>query len=237
MGKISSKKQKINLEEQRVSYFTARDIQIQLTPKQKPIVNFFVDNQISILTGDPGTGKTTLALYYALKQLLNKEFKQIIITKPNVESSKSVGFLPGELKEKLAPYKESYEDVVNKLVGKAKAAELVRTGKIKFEALGFIRGKTFEESIIIFDEVQNETIETITSFITRIHESSKMILLGDEFQTDIKNSGLATLLNISKGLEGFGQRDLDDSFQMRSKIIVEYYKKYKEYIKSRGNKF
>lgn len=213
------------------SYFRAQDIKIQLTKLQKPIVNFFIDNQISILTGDPGTGKTTLALYYAIKQLLNKEFEKIIISKSPIETGKSVGYLPGELDEKLAPYKQSYIDIIVKLVGEHKASEFLRNNKIIFEPVGFVRGKTFDRACIILDEFQNLTLSSIMSFVSRIDDSSKMILLGDEYQNDIgKLSGLSDFINISQDIDNIGHKELGEEYQMRSKIVSDLYKSYKNFL-------
>lgn len=222
-------------ESEKTSYFKAQDIKIQLTKLQKPIVNFFIENQISILTGDPGTGKTTLALYYAVKQLLNKEFEKIIISKPVIETGRSIGYLPGELDDKLAPYKQSYIDIIAKLVGGHKCNDLLR-GKVVFENIGFVRGKTFENSCIILDESQNCDLQSLISFITRIDDSSKMILLGDEFQNDLgKHSGLNSLLKIIDGIDNIGYKDLGEEYQMRSKIVSDIYKSYKIFLNLYSN--
>lgn len=217
-------------EESKVRYFKPTDLKISLTSNQKPISNLIVQNQITILTGDPGTGKTTIALYYAIRQLLNGQFEKIYISKNPVESGASVGFLPGELEDKLAPYKESYIDVIVNIVGKLKATDLLKTNKIVFTPIGFIRGKTFENACIILDEAQNMELKPLMSFVTRIHETSKMIILGDEYQTDIKSSGLMDLVQITSDVRGVGYVDLGDEFQMRSKIITDIYNNYKNFL-------
>jgi phosphate starvation-inducible protein PhoH and related proteins len=204
------------------------------TDQQKEVINFFVENQISILTGDPGTGKTFMSLYYALKQVHGGEFDKVVITKPPVETGKGIGFLKGTEEDKLAPYKQSYVDVVEKLLGKEVAAGVIKT-KIVFEPIGFCRGRTYENSVVILDEAQNCELAELMSFATRLHETSKLIVLGDQFQADIKKSGLLDFQGLCKGIEGIGIRDLDDSFQMRNAIITELYANYKRFLLDKNN--
>lgn len=218
-------------EETHSEYIKTEEVGLQLTKIQKPIINGMIENQITVLTGDPGTGKTTLALYFAIKQLLNKSVEKIYISKNPVESGKSVGFLPGELEDKLAPYKESYFAVLEKILGKTHIGNLVKKGKIEFIPLGFIRGRTFENAIIILDEAQNLELHDLMSFVTRVHETSKMILLGDALQSDIQRTGLPALLSILANVKGTNVQELGDEFQMRSKIIVDIYNNYKKYLK------
>jgi len=199
------------------------------TDKQKGVINFLIENQISLLTGDPGTGKTFMSLYYGLKQLNAGEFEKIVITKPPIETGKSIGFLKGSEDDKLAPYKLSYIDIIEKLLGKDIATGVIRN-KVVFEPIGFCRGRTYENSIIILDEVQNCELSEIISFATRVHESSKLIILGDQYQTDIRKSGLLDFINICNGVDGVGIYHLDESFQMRSPIITALYNNYKKFL-------
>ena len=223
-------------EPQEKVYTKAKDyLQLQLKSNQKPILNYFRSNQISILTGDPGTAKTTLALYYALQQLFEKQFERIVITKPLVECGASMGFLPGDVKEKTEVYLKSYMNTITKLVGKGECAKLFNGKKIVFEPIQFVRGDTYEHSCIIFDECQNSDLFEIMSVVTRIAESSQMILLGDEFQSDIKRSGLKAFLKISENVQGLGHMELGDDHQMRSKIIVDLYNSYKKFLKNGSN--
>lgn len=205
-------------------------LQLQLQKNQKEVINFIKSNQISIITADPGCGKTTIALYYALEGLSNGQFECIVITKPNVECGKSIGFLPGEIGEKLDPYKASFKENVTKIVGKMECEKLFKSCKIKFEAIPFIRGKTLEHSCIIYDEFQNSEISEIMSVVTRKHYTSKLIMLGDFYQKDIRNSGFHDFLHICKDVKNIDHIELDDSYQMRDEIIVDLYKNYKKHI-------
>lgn len=222
-------------EQNQIKYFTSKNLHLTLTKNQKRIVNNFIENKITILTGDPGTGKTTIALHYAIRQLLEGEFERIIISKNPVETGASIGFLPGEIEDKLAPYKQSYIDVIVKLVGKLKANDLIKGNKIVFEPIGFVRGKTFENAVIVGDEIQNLDLGSLISFISRIDHTSKIILLGDEFQTDINKtkSGLMPLLKIVEGINSIKHIELGDEFQMRAKIITDIYKNYKKFLNSK----
>lgn len=208
-------------------------MQLELKSNQKEIVNFLKSNHISILTGDPGTAKTTMAMYRAIEALFFGEVEQIIITKPIVECGKSMGFLPGTADEKIAPYIESYIDVVVDLVGKFECGKLFNGKKIIFKPIQFVRGKTFKHSYIIYDEVQNSEVHEIISFATRIHDTSKMIILGDGTQSDIRNSGIEDAIAILEPVTGVGFRELGDDYQMRSQIICDIYENYKQYLKKK----
>lgn len=208
-------------------------MQLELKSNQKEIINFFKSNQISILAGDPGTAKTTMALYRALEALFCGEVEQIIITKPIVECGKSMGFLPGTADEKIAPYLESYMDVIVDLVGKFECGKLFNGKKIIFKPIQFVRGKTFKRAYIVYDEVQNSEVHEIISFATRTHETSKMIMLGDATQSDIRSSGFDDAIEILEPVNGVGFRELGDDYQMRSQIICDIYANYKAYLKKK----
>ena len=135
-------------EEQQASFFQAKDIYLQLTPIQKPVLNFFTSNEISILTADPGCGKTFLALYYGIKGLLNGQFEHLILFKPCVQIQNQ-GFGPGDLKEKTIIFQNSFIDIIVKIVGKFKTADFIRSGKIIFYDIQTARGNTFKENSLI----------------------------------------------------------------------------------------
>lgn len=209
---------------------SSAEFRLSLDEKQKPIVGSFYENQINILTGDPGTGKTFMAVFYAIKMLASKEIDKIIISKSPVETGKGIGFLPGTAEEKLLPFKESFLDVMDKIVGKQQVDYWVDKKVIVFEPMGFVRGKSFEDAVIILDEVQNCTLKEIMSFTSRICEDSKMILLGDFYQTDIKDSGLNNFIKICEGIKNISNIALDKSYQKRARIITEMFENYKNFI-------
>ena len=211
-----------------------------LAPHQKAVSNFLRSNDISILIGQAGTGKDFVQLHRAVDGLLKKEFEKIVITKPAVEVGKSIGFLPGELQEKLFPYERSFFENLEKLVGKQTATSI--KSKISFEHVGFIRGNTFpEHSAIIISELQNFTLHELITYVTRLPESSKLFMNGDPDQIDIKGSGIFDFLKIMEGLDGVGVMELDPEIhQMRRKLIVDIMKRYKDFkddkTKIRSNK-
>lgn len=203
---------------------------ITLDDLQKEVKTFIEDHPISLLVADPGCGKTTIAMYYALMQLRKKNFERIIITKPIVEVGASMGFLPGTAEEKIASYLESYETIIDVIVGKQEREKLFSQEKVVFKPIQYVRGNNFLNAIIIFDEAQGCTLHELISFVTRMGDSSKMIILTDPFQSDVKKSGITDFLKIMKDIKGVGIKELDERFQKRSALIQEIYKKYKKFI-------
>jgi len=203
----------------------------ELKPIQRPIINFFNANNLSVLIGEAGTGKDFTCLFYAIEQLVQKNYEGIVITKPVVEVGKGMGFLPGMESEKIAPYKKSFDDIITKLLGPSESKKYLP--KIKFEAVDFCRGNTFESQIVILSEAQNLTLHELMTFTTRFSDSSKMIINGDTLQADIKNSGLAKFIELMSDVEGLGVLELGPEHQMRHPIIVELNKRYREYLKTK----
>jgi phosphate starvation-inducible PhoH-like protein len=205
-------------------------INCELVPIQKSVINFFKSNQLSILTGDPGTAKTFLAMYHALNLLKDNAITKIIISRPIQEVGKSMGFLPGSKDEKIEEYTKSFRHACNKIMGLGKFEHLLKIGKIVFEPVNFSRGDNFEYCYVILDEAQGLPIHDLVTFVTRLSHTSKMIIMGDVYQADIKNSGLADLISISTGVGGTGLMELGDDYQMRSGLILEIYKNYKKFL-------
>ena len=166
-----------------------------LTPKteqQKRYINAIRNFQLTFGIGAAGTGKTYIAGSLACEMLENpdNDIEKIIITRPAVESGESLGFLPGELEEKYEPYLAAFRDVLNERLGKTYVNYLIKTGKIEAIPFAYMRGRTFKRCVVILDEAQNASREQMKLFLTRIGESCKVIIDGDESQSDIENSGL-----------------------------------------------
>lgn len=210
------------------------EFQMSYTKLQKPVINFFRSNNISILTGDAGTGKSFCAVYYALMMLRDHAIEKIIISKPLVEVGSSIGFLPGTEQEKESVYMDSYINTFIKIIGEGSYKYLLNGKKIEFQPVNFVRGTTFENTLVIMDEAQGLTLHELVTFATRLHENSQMLILGDEFQADIKRSGLCPFKQITKGIERIGQMELGDEYQMRNPMIVSLYKNYKAYLNERN---
>lgn len=215
---------------QKASNFNAIQFLVEPTKIQKQILNFFRSNQISCLTGDPGTGKTFMAVYYALLELSAGACDKIVITKPLVEVGKSMGFLPGTKEEKMSDYKRSYEQIFETILGPALFQAMIASKKIIFEPINFCRGNTIAYARVILDEAQNLTLHELVSFITRIADTSKTMVIGDDWQSDIKDSGFMKFTNLFSSVDGIDYMHLGEEFQMRSSMITEMYKIYKDYL-------
>lgn len=200
---------------------------------QKEPTNFIRSNELSIFLGDPGTGKDFIQLHYAIRGLLNREFDHLIISKPVVESGPSVGFLPGELSEKIAPFQRSFIDMIVKIVGKEAAGNIL--AKTSFENVGFIRGNTFpDNSAVILSECQNLSLHQLMSFTTRATESCKMMFNGDSYQTDIRDSGLQDFLRIIENIESYEVYYMKPEHQMRHPKFVQLMEEYKKLLNEKG---
>ena len=209
---------------------TPPKFQITLDENQKEVVEFIRNNQITLLLADPGCGKTTIALHYALSELSKKNIEKIVLTKPIVEIGKSMGFLPGTSEEKIEPYLRSFVDNMEKIVGKLETEKLFREETVIFEPIQFCRGISFENACIIADEIQGAILHEQMSFITRKSSSSKLILMADPHQTDIRNTGIFDLIEILSDEVEIGIKELDESFQKRDPLIQKIYKKYKAHL-------
>jgi phosphate starvation-inducible PhoH-like protein len=203
---------------------------ISLDEPQKEVIEFIKRYKMSLILADPGCGKTTISMYHALSELRKKNKEKILITKPIVEIGTSIGYLPGPQAEKIASYMESYETIIDKIVGIPEKEKLFREEKIIFKPIQYVRGNNFEDAIIIFDEAQGCSLHEIISFVTRVSDSSDLIVLADPYQSDIKKSGIFDFIKIVNKIDEIGVRHLDESFQKRSALVQKLYKEYKNYI-------
>ena len=175
------------------------------TINQKIYFDALQSSDIVFATGSAGSGKTYLAVAYALNQLKKNKIKKIIITRPVVEAGEKLGFLPGDLKEKIDPYLIPIYDAINDILGADQAAKIIEKGAIEIAPLAYMRGRTLDNAFIILDEAQNTTINQMKMFLTRLGFNSKMVITGDITQIDLQNnnpSGLIHALNILNHLDG-----------------------------------
>jgi len=154
----------------------------------------FKQHDVLFLTGPAGTGKSFLACAFAIEQILNKERKKIVLTRPIVESGESLGFLPGEFEEKVHPYMMPMYDCIDKLVGKEGPWRDKINSCLEVAPLAYMRGRTFDDAVCIFDEAQNASMMQLKLFMTRFGENSKLIITGDPTQSDI--AGEVALVNV-----------------------------------------
>jgi len=186
------------------------------------------NNVITFAIGSAGTGKTYMAAAYAAELLTSGAIENLIITRPNIEAGRSLGFLPGTIEEKYAPYLEGVLEVLYERLGRSQTDYMVKRGIIKFKPLGFLRGVTFKNSFIILDEAQNCEVSEMKLFLTRIGEDCKVIIDGDIRQCDLKHgmSGLQDAVQRLYGIKKIGLIEFRNSDCIRSpmcKAILEAY--------------
>ncbi|MFN6943752.1 MAG: PhoH family protein [Cytophagaceae bacterium] len=198
---------------------------IVIKPKsenQKRIVIAAQDNDLIFAVGPAGTGKTYVAVALAVKALKNKEVKKIVITRPAVEAGESLGFLPGDLKEKIDPYLRPIYDALDDMVPAEKLKYYYEARIIEIAPLAYMRGRTLHNAFILLDEAQNTTTMQMKMFLTRMGPKSKMIVTGDRSQIDLpgkQKSGLVEAVSILKNIQGIGIVELNEKDVMRHKLI------------------
>ncbi len=203
------------------------------TPNQKRLVESVDTNDMVFALGPAGTGKTYTAVALAVRALKNKEVKKIILTRPAVEAGENLGFLPGDLKEKLDPYLQPLYDALRDMLPADKLAAHLENGVIQIAPLAFMRGRTLDNAYVILDEAQNATQSQMKMFLTRMGNSAKFIITGDSSQVDLpKNqpSGLVHAAKLLAKVKGIAFIELDASDVIRHKLvksIIEAYHKEK----------
>lgn len=206
------------------------------TPNQQLLFKKYADNDLLFAIGPAGSGKTYTAIALAVKALKNKEVKKIILSRPAVEAGEKLGFLPGDMKEKIDPYLQPLYDALQDMIPANKLAEYMSNNVIQIAPLAFMRGRTLADAVIVLDEAQNTTIEQIKMFLTRMGLGSKMIITGDLTQIDLPNSqksGLKDALNVLNGIKGIAVIEFNKKDIVRHKLvqrIVEAYENRKHSI-------
>ena len=202
------------------------------TENQQLLVKAFENNDLVFATGPAGSGKTFVAIALAVKALKNKEVRKIILSRPAVEAGEKLGFLPGEMKDKLDPYLQPLYDALQDMISAAKLKEYMENNVIQIAPLAFMRGRTLNDAVIILDEAQNTTTHQIKMFLTRLGMNAKMIVTGDVTQIDLPpstTSGLIQAMQILKGVNGIGKIEFTKKDIVRHKLvqrIVEAYDKF-----------
>lgn len=199
------------------------------TANQKKMVEAGKKFDIVFATGPAGTGKTYTAVALAVKALKDKEVKKIIITRPAVEAGENLGFLPGDLKEKIDPYLRPIYDALDDMIPSEKLKFYIENRTIEIAPLAYMRGRTLNNAFILLDEAQNTTPMQIKMFLTRMGPLSKAFITGDKTQIDLptkQKSGLADALHILKNITGIGFIELDDRDVVRHKLVRDILKAY-----------
>ena len=208
------------------------------TPNQQLLVNTFKKNDLTFALGPAGTGKTYVAIALAVRALKNREVRKIILSRPAVEAGEKLGFLPGDMKDKIDPYLQPLYDALEDMIPAAKLKEYMEGNVIQIAPLAFMRGRTLNEAVIVLDEAQNTTTHQIKMFLTRLGMGSKMIITGDVTQIDLPRttqSGLVQALGILRGVPGIGRVEFDKKDIVRHKLvqrIVEAYERHDEAVRA-----
>ena len=199
------------------------------TPNQLKILNGIVKNDMLFAIGPAGTGKTYTAVALAVKALKNKEVKRIILTRPAVEAGENLGFLPGDLKEKLDPYMQPLYDALNDMLPIEKLNQYIESRTIQIAPLAFMRGRTLDNAFVILDEAQNTTESQMKMFLTRMGSNAKFIVTGDLTQIDLPSkqpSGLLQAVRLLKKVEGISVIELDNTDVIRHKLVRAIIEQY-----------
>lgn len=201
------------------------------TPNQKKLVQSYKENDLLFAVGPAGSGKTYTAIALAVSALKNKEVKRIILSRPAVEAGENLGFLPGDLKEKIDPYLQPLYDALKDMIPSARLTEFMEKEVIQIAPLAYMRGRTLNNAIVILDEAQNTTTNQLKMFLTRMGKNAKFIVTGDVTQIDLPSrqvSGLVQAMRILKGIDGICKITFDIKDIVRHKLvqkIVEAYEK------------
>lgn len=200
------------------------------TANQRKLVDLMSKNDMVFAIGPAGTGKTYTGVALAVKALKEKEVKRIILTRPAVEAGENLGFLPGDLKEKLDPYMQPLYDALRDMIPHEKLETYIEKGVIQIAPMAFMRGRTLDNAFVILDEAQNTTHAQMKMFLTRMGKSAKFMITGDPGQIDLPRrviSGLKEAVLILKNVEGVGMVYLDDKDVIRHKLVKKVIEAYK----------
>ena len=203
---------------------------------QQKLIDAFEKNDMIFAVGPAGTGKTYLSIALAVKALKDKTAKKIILSRPAVEAGEKLGFLPGDMKEKIDPYLQPLYDALEDMIPVVKLQDMMDKNIIQIAPLAFMRGRTLNDAIVILDEAQNTTPAQIRMFLTRMGWNSKMIITGDMTQIDLPGnqlSGLREALGILSGMQGIAMINLDGKDIVRHKLVTRIVKAYETYDKTK----
>ena len=199
------------------------------TPNQQKLVDTFLHNDLTFALGPAGTGKTYVAIALAVRALKNREVKKIILSRPAVEAGEKLGFLPGDMKDKIDPYLQPLYDSLEDMIPAIKLKEYMETKVIQIAPLAFMRGRTLNDAVIVLDEAQNTTTHQIKMFLTRMGMNAKMIITGDATQIDLPRStksGLIQALQILRDIPGIGKVEFGKKDIVRHALVQRIVEAY-----------
>ncbi len=199
------------------------------TVNQLLLVTEYNSNDLIIAEGPAGTGKTYTAIALAVRALKNQEIKKIVLTRPAVEAGERLGFLPGDMKDKLDPYLQPLYDALHDMIPFRKLEQWIEDGTVQIAPLAFMRGRTLESCFVILDEAQNATVSQLKMFLTRMGTNSKFIVTGDTTQIDLprrSDSGLIQAIRLLSGIEGIAVVKFDERDIVRHKLVKQIVRAY-----------
>ncbi|MEA5570404.1 PhoH family protein [Calothrix sp. UHCC 0171] len=202
------------------------------TFRQRQYIQSLRHQDLIFCTGPAGTGKTFLAVVVAVQALLNNEYERIILTRPAVEAGEKLGFLPGDLQQKVNPYLRPLYDAINEFIDSEKVPGLIERGVIEVAPLAYMRGRTLNNAFVIVDEAQNTTPAQMKMVLTRLGMRSRMVITGDMTQTDLlpnQESGLIVALRILKGVEGIAFSEFTQKDVVRHPLVQRIVAAYEKY--------
>jgi phosphate starvation-inducible PhoH-like protein len=209
------------------------------TINQQKLVDEYDSNDLLFAVGPAGSGKTYTAIALAVRAFKNNEVKRIILTRPAVEAGENLGFLPGDLKEKLDPYLRPLYDALMDMIHPRKLAKLIEDGVIEIAPLAYMRGRTLDNAFVILDEAQNTTINQLKMFLTRMGKNAKFIVNGDTTQIDLRpkhNSGLVQALEILNGVKGISIIEFDERDIIRHHLVKDIVEAYNNNLDEQGDR-
>lgn len=205
---------------------------------QKRLIDAYMENDMVFAVGPAGTGKTYLSIALAVKALKEKTAKKIILSRPAVEAGEKLGFLPGDMKDKIDPYLQPLYDALEDMLPQVKLQDMMEKHQIQIAPLAFMRGRTLSDAVVILDEAQNTTPAQLRMFLTRMGWNTKMIVTGDTSQIDLprsQKSGLIEALHLLSDIDGIGVVRLDKNDIVRHKLVTRIVNAYEQHDKELAN--
>lgn len=202
---------------------------------QSRMVKSFAENDLTFALGPAGTGKTYIAIALAVRALKNKECRRLILSRPAVEAGEKLGFLPGDMKDKIDPYLQPLYDALEDMLPQLKLKEYMDSDTIQIAPLAFMRGRTLNDAVIILDEAQNTTVHQMKMFLTRLGVNSKMVVTGDVTQIDLPRSvrsGFLNALHVLKGVKGIGVIEYEKKDIVRHPLVQKIVDAYENHVEA-----